>query len=228
MAVGSMDVRVENQLVRFVCPTPVNHDQVVSEVGGQRNSGVVIKALDRPRATLVIDEEGRLLASGTSGIPGFFGDRDFALLRLLPDGTPDPLFGTNGLTTTTFGTAFDDANALVITPENKAVLVGMSAQTNNDFAIARYILGPVIDGVEESVALFSVYPNPTDNVLYIAHSENLTEWCIRTPLGQTIEAGALDQPGQMTLDLSHIPSGAYVLTLETPYGPQTQRIFVQH
>ena len=52
---------------------------------------------------LVIDEEGRLLASGTSGIPGFFGDRDFALLRLLPDGTPDPLFGTDGLTTTTFG-----------------------------------------------------------------------------------------------------------------------------
>ena len=44
---------------------------------------------------LVIDEEGRLLASGTSGIPGFFGDRDFALLRLLPDGTPDLLFGMN-------------------------------------------------------------------------------------------------------------------------------------
>ena len=177
---------------------------------------------------LVIDEEGRLLASGTSGIPGFFGDRDFALLRLLPDGTPDPLFGTDGLTTTTFGEAFDDANALVITPENKAVLVGMSAQTNNDFAIARYILGPVIDGVEESVAQFSVYPNPTDNVLHMAHSEHLTEWSIRTPLGQTIEAGALDQSGQMTLGLSHIPSGAYILTLETPHGPQTQRIFVQH
>ena len=57
MAGGSMDVRVENQLVRFVCPTPLNHDQVVKEVGGQRNSGVVIKAMDRPRATLVIDED---------------------------------------------------------------------------------------------------------------------------------------------------------------------------
>ena len=104
--------------------------------------------------------------------------------RLLPDGSPDPLFGTDGLTTTTFGEAFDDANALVITPENKAVLVGMSAQTNNDFAIARYFLGPVIDGVEESVAQLSVYPNPTRQLLHMAHSEHLTAWSLRTPLGQ--------------------------------------------
>ena len=33
MATGSIDVRVENQLVRFVCPTPLNHDAVVAEVG---------------------------------------------------------------------------------------------------------------------------------------------------------------------------------------------------
>ena len=50
MATGSIDVRVENQLVRFVCPTPLDHERVVAEVGGQRNSGVVIKAMERPRA----------------------------------------------------------------------------------------------------------------------------------------------------------------------------------
>ena len=64
MATGSIDVRVENQLVRFVCPTPLDHDRVVAEVGGQRNSGVVIKAMERPRATLVIDEEGRIVVRG--------------------------------------------------------------------------------------------------------------------------------------------------------------------
>ena len=31
MATGSIDVRVENQLVRFVCPTPLDHDRVISE-----------------------------------------------------------------------------------------------------------------------------------------------------------------------------------------------------
>ena len=44
MAGGSIDVRVENQLVRFISPTPIDHDRVINEVGGQRNSGVVIKA----------------------------------------------------------------------------------------------------------------------------------------------------------------------------------------
>ena len=32
----------------------------------------------------------------------------------------------------------------------------------------------------------------------------------------------------MTIGLSDIPSGAYLLTLKTPQGPQSQRIFVQH
>ena len=32
MAVGGVDVRVENQLVRFVPTAPVNHDAVISQL----------------------------------------------------------------------------------------------------------------------------------------------------------------------------------------------------
>ena len=177
---------------------------------------------------LVIDEEGRLLASGTSGIPGFFGDRDFALLRLTPDGWPDPLFGTDGINTTSFGTAFDDANALVITPENKAVLVGMSAQTNNDFAIARYFLGPVINEVEEWHTSLTVYPNPTSGQLHIEPIHQGAAWRLTSLLGQEVHPGVLDRGNGITLDLSTTPSGAYMLTWQTPSGPHTHRIFVQH
>ena len=38
MAVGGVDVRVENQLVRFVPTNPVNHDAVVSQLAGQKNA----------------------------------------------------------------------------------------------------------------------------------------------------------------------------------------------
>ena len=82
MAGGSIDVRVENQLVQFVCPTPINHDAVVNEVGGQRNSGVVIKALDRPRATLVIDEQGRIVVHGTHRVEAARAAAKELLLRL--------------------------------------------------------------------------------------------------------------------------------------------------
>ena len=65
MAVGGVDVRVENQLVRFVPQSPVDHDAVVSQLSGQKNGNIVIKALDKPRATIVIDEAGRIVVHGT-------------------------------------------------------------------------------------------------------------------------------------------------------------------
>lgn len=82
MSAGSIDVRVENQLVRFVCPHPLNHDKVVKDVGGQRNSGVVIKAMERPRATLVIDEKGRIVVHGTHRIEAARAAAKELLLRL--------------------------------------------------------------------------------------------------------------------------------------------------
>ena len=82
MAAGSIDVRVENQLVRFVCPTPLDHDRVVNELGGQRNSGVVIKAMDRPRATLVVDEAGRIVVHGTHRVEAARAAAKELLLRL--------------------------------------------------------------------------------------------------------------------------------------------------
>ncbi|HII27072.1 MAG TPA: hypothetical protein HA353_01525, partial [Candidatus Poseidonia sp.] len=82
MATGSIDVRVENQLVRFICPVPLDHEKVVSEVGGQRNSGVVIKAMERPRATLVIDEEGRIVVHGTHRVEAARAAAKELLLRM--------------------------------------------------------------------------------------------------------------------------------------------------
>ena len=82
MAGGSIDVRVENQLVRFVSPTPIDRDRVINEVGGQRNSGVVIKAMERPRATLVIDKEGRIVVHGTHRVEAARAAAKELLLRM--------------------------------------------------------------------------------------------------------------------------------------------------
>ena len=62
---GSIEVRVENQLVRFVCSEPVDGEAVVKDLDGQRTGDVVIKALESPRATIVIDSEGRIIVHGT-------------------------------------------------------------------------------------------------------------------------------------------------------------------
>lgn len=82
MSQGTISVRAENLLVRFVCPEPVDQQQVIDELGGQRNSGVVIKPMDRPRATLVIDEEGRIVVHGTHRIEAARAAAKELLLRL--------------------------------------------------------------------------------------------------------------------------------------------------
>ena len=68
MAAGGVDVRVENQLVRFVPKSPVSHDAVVSQLAGQKNGNIVVKALEKPRATIIIDEEGRIVVHGTNRV----------------------------------------------------------------------------------------------------------------------------------------------------------------
>tara|TARA_B100000965_G_scaffold404648_1_gene436077 strand:+ start:3839 stop:4372 length:534 start_codon:yes stop_codon:yes gene_type:complete len=68
MAAGGVDVRVENQLVRFVPKSPVSHDAVISQLAGQKNGNIVVKALEKPRATIVIDEEGRIVVHGTNRV----------------------------------------------------------------------------------------------------------------------------------------------------------------
>ena len=65
MVANAIDVRIENQLVRFVPPQPVDQDSVVAQLGGQKTGGVVIKVLDRPRATIVVDQQGRIVVHGT-------------------------------------------------------------------------------------------------------------------------------------------------------------------
>ena len=82
MAVGGVDVRVENQLVRFVPQSPVDHDAVVSQLSGQKNGNIVIKALDKPRATIVIDEAGRIIVHGTHRVEAARAAAKELLLRL--------------------------------------------------------------------------------------------------------------------------------------------------
>ena len=65
---SSIEVRVENLLVRFT-PTPrVDLEEAVERLGGVVNGDVIIKMLDKPRATLIIDSEGRIVVHGTHRI----------------------------------------------------------------------------------------------------------------------------------------------------------------
>lgn len=63
---SAVKVRVENQLIRFTAPEPFNSEDVINTLGGKKSGKFVILALKNPRATLLVDQDGRLVVHGTN------------------------------------------------------------------------------------------------------------------------------------------------------------------
>ena len=80
--VGSIDVRVENQLVRFAAQQPVDQAAVVAQLGGVETGGVGIKVIDNPRATIVIDGDGKIVVHGTHRVEAARAAAKEFLLRM--------------------------------------------------------------------------------------------------------------------------------------------------
>ena len=89
---------------------------------------------------LTIQPDGKLVAAGF-GLIGGTSKHDFAVVRYNTDGHPDPTFGYNGTTLTSFGLDnSDDAFAVAVQPDGRIVAVGSSyAPTGNTIAAARYL-----------------------------------------------------------------------------------------
>jgi uncharacterized delta-60 repeat protein len=87
-----------------------------------------------PYAVKVLPDNTILVAGWTWG-----STKDFCLLKLLEDGTPDLSFGTNGWVVTDFGSGHDEARSMAVQSDGKIVLAGIAFNGNNyDFAVARY------------------------------------------------------------------------------------------
>lgn len=124
-----------------------------------------------------IQPDNKILAGGSSGL-SFFGARDFALWRYLPDGTPDPSFGNNGFVTTAVTPNFQDCNSIALQGDGKIVAAGKTfSGTNNDMAVVRHLndLGTTVYENNFRANDFQIFPNPaiSGNLLTI-HLKNQT------------------------------------------------------
>ena len=84
-----------------------------------------------------VQPDGKILAAGVSNAKGTY---DFALARYTSDHTLDPSFGDGGVAITDFGQSYDWAYSLVLQPDGKIVLGGVSdVGGSKGFALARYL-----------------------------------------------------------------------------------------
>ena len=81
--------------------------------------------------SVALDSRGRILVSGSSN-----GQKDFAVARLLDDGSLDTSFSAGGKQTIDFagGTTTEIGYAMLVQPDAKVVVAGLS---NNNAAVAR-------------------------------------------------------------------------------------------
>ncbi|MFM9986956.1 MAG: delta-60 repeat domain-containing protein, partial [Flavobacteriales bacterium] len=85
---------------------------------------------------MTIQSDGKILVAGSSDNGP---DDDFALVRYNTDGSLDNAFSSDGKVTTSIGTANDVANAMVLQPDGKIVLSGVSYNGSDfDFTLVRY------------------------------------------------------------------------------------------
>lgn len=94
-----------------------------------------------PYAVTVLSDNKMLVAGWSWG-----STKDFSLLKLKENGTPDSTFGTDGWVVTDVGSGHDEAHSLAIQNDGKIVLAGYSYNgTDSNFAVVRYTSTGILD-----------------------------------------------------------------------------------
>lgn len=96
-----------------------------------------------PCRSVAVQTDGRIVAVGntSNGV-----NDDFALIRYLPDGTPDVSFGMAGRVVTPIGEGDDIAYCVVLQDDGKIVVAGYTdIDGNRDIALSRYLPDGALD-----------------------------------------------------------------------------------
>ncbi|WP_310993536.1 T9SS type A sorting domain-containing protein [Aequorivita marina] len=82
---------------------------------------------------------------------------------------------------------------------------------------------PVLGVEDNELAQFSVYPNPTRDVLYLETNGNIESISLFNLLGQEVLAGKIDK-NTTEISLASLPVGTYILKTTVAGQVQTQKI----
>ncbi len=114
---------------------------------GDGNADGVIKTPigtgDDNALAVVLQPDGKILVAGsaTTGT-----QTDLALARYEVNGALDPTFDQDGKVTTAIGDGLDQASAIVLQPDGRIVLAGVSYNGGqSDFVLARYLTNGALD-----------------------------------------------------------------------------------
>src|SRR5215471_7757787 len=91
--------------------------------------------------SVAIQPDGKILVAGTAS----FATGDFVLVRYTSAGNLNAGFGSNGIAATDFGQE-DQGLSVVIKPDGKILVAGITTGSGTDFALAQYTPNGQPDG----------------------------------------------------------------------------------
>jgi uncharacterized delta-60 repeat protein len=173
--------------------------------------------------SLLEQPDGKILLGGrTSGDGTVF---DSFVLRTSADGMLDPMFGNNGLVVSDLSFGDDVFRHMALQSDGKLV-VGGSAEVagNDDIVLARYHTGLNISVDELSnEKLFSVYPNPTTEIVVLKTDQKLRELELIDGIGRIVLSEKINSLQPM-LNVSELAPGIYTLRASDGKRAFSQRV----
>jgi uncharacterized delta-60 repeat protein len=172
-----------------------------------------------------VQQDGKILAAGYSGIFNSSTGEDFALACYNSDGTRDFTFGNNGVVLTDFTNNADWAATMAIQPDYKIVLGGSGFTSGRfHFALARYQSNFV--GIEENFKeeLLLIYPNPSNSAITIECTRVLKQIIISTAVGRQIKSITNIQLSIINIDVSDLSAGIYFFNCITEKGAEMVKV----
>jgi uncharacterized delta-60 repeat protein len=188
-------------------------------------------AWDRAHAILLQPDQ-RILLGGYSG---FYPNLDFAVVRYLSNGNPDPSFGTAGLVKTDFSSLSDIIFDMAFQSDGKLVAAGYAeGSLAYDFALARYTTGGTTGSGDAVIAgaSFSVHPNPAHEYLSVTllPDPGDREVCLLNASGKVVARRPIQgsaSPFTATFSTSSLVPGIYLVRITSKSFVVTEKVLIR-
>lgn len=191
------------------------------------NGKVTTKVLngDSRAVSVSVLGDGKILTAGEA--EGIW-NKDFAIVRYRKDGSLDPSFNYDGISTKNMGSDDDEARAAVMQPNGRLVMVGKTFEnsfSSNVFTAGRFLGGQGTVGITEAeVYDFTVFPNPAHSYIQLQFEHFVNE----------IQVSLINQSGgvvstwqglgySLNIDVQQVPAGLYLLQVQLDNAPSVYK-----
>jgi uncharacterized delta-60 repeat protein len=204
------DYTTNGFIVRF------NNDGTTDNSFGTNGKKMVDYGPSDVISEIALVNDYKILAGGYS-IATDVAVNEFLLARFNADGSEDGTFNVAGFVNPIIGNYNDNANALHVQADGKAILAGKSdAGGNNNATIIRFDTnGPLVSTVERDAESLRIYPSQlgSSEIITIAGLNNQTQSITWTDMQGRVVSTAQLKSGENSIQAPALAPGNYILNI---------------